>query len=154
VPPAWPILPDAESGPLAKSLGIASLELRAGVLIQQGKLEPAKKLYEEAAKEEKALGYREPPAYIRPVHETEAVALVKAKDYAGARTAYEAALAERPESGFELYGVAYAKELSGDRDGARAGYQALLKAWPAADSGLPEMVHARQVLGDAAVASK
>ncbi|SNT06893.1 hypothetical protein SAMN05421770_10426 [Granulicella rosea] len=153
-PPMMPIMPDAMAGPLEKSLGIASLELRAGALIQQGKLNPAKKLYEEAAKEEKALGYREPPAYIRPVHETEAAALLKAKDYTGAKTAYDAALAERPESGFELYGVAYAKELSGDQAGARAGYQALLKAWPTADSSLPELVHAHRVLGDAAVASK
>jgi tetratricopeptide (TPR) repeat protein len=145
-PPMIPVNPDAESGPLVCALSVASLELRAGVLVAQGKLEPAKKLYAQAATEEKKLGYHEPPFYIRPVAETEAGALLKAKDYAGAKTAYEAALVERPASGFELYGIARTKELSGDAAGARVGYQAFLKAWPTADAGLPEVAHAREAL--------
>jgi tetratricopeptide (TPR) repeat protein len=153
-PPMVPILPDADSGPLVRSLSVASLELRAGVLAGQGKVEAAKKLYATAAKDEKGLGYHEPPLYIRPVAETEAVALLKAKDYAGAKAAYEAALVERPDSGFELYGLARVMELSGDGNGARAGYQNFLKAWPAADAGLAEVTHAREVLGSGAVASR
>jgi tetratricopeptide (TPR) repeat protein len=153
-PPMAAIMPDADSGPLVRSLSVASLELRAGVLAGQGKLEAAKKLYATAAKDEKALGYHEPPLYIRPVGETEAVALLKAKDYAGAKSAYEAALVERPDSGFELYGLARVMELSGDTRGARAGYQTFLKAWPAADPGLAEVTHAREVLDTSAVASR
>jgi tetratricopeptide (TPR) repeat protein len=145
-PPMTKILPDAQQGPLLKSLTIASLELRAGLQVAQGKLEVAKKLYDKAAKDEKDLGYHEPPFYIRPVGETEAAALIAAKDYAGAKTAYEAALKERPNSGFGLYGLARVKELSGDPAGARDGYQAFLKAWPAADAGLPEVAHARKVV--------
>jgi tetratricopeptide (TPR) repeat protein len=152
--PMVPIMPDADSGPLVRSLSVASLELRAGVLAAQGKLEAAKKLYATAAKDEKNLGYHEPPLYIRPVAETEAVALLKAKDYAGAETAYEAALVERPDSGFELYGLARVMELSGDSKGAHVGYEAFLKAWPAADAGLPEVTHAREVLSTGAVASR
>jgi tetratricopeptide (TPR) repeat protein len=153
-PPMVPIMPDADSGPLVHSLSIASLELRAGVLAGQGKLEAAKKLFATAAKDEKNLGYHEPPLYIRPVGETEAVALLRAKNYAGAKAAYEAALVERPDSGFELYGLAYVMELSGDAKGARAGYEAFLKAWPAADGELPEMTHAREVLSGGVVASR
>jgi tetratricopeptide (TPR) repeat protein len=153
-PPMVPIAPDANSGPLMQCLTIQSLELRAGLLAQQGKLEEAKKLYASAAKQEKALGYHEPPFYIRPVGETEAAALIKAKDYAGAKTAYEAALKERPNSGFGLYGVALVKELSGDTAGARDGYQAFLKAWPSADSTLPEVAHARKVLAAENVAAR
>ena len=41
--PAVPILPDAIPGPLLKSLNVASIELRAGVLAEQGKLPEAKK---------------------------------------------------------------------------------------------------------------
>jgi tetratricopeptide (TPR) repeat protein len=145
--PMVPIMPDAMAGPLISSLSIASLELRAGILAQQGKLEDAKKLYATAVKDEKGLGYREPPSYIRPVGETEAATLIRVKDYAGAKSAYEAALAERPDSGFGLYGLARVKELSGDKDGARVGYQAFLKSWPAADANLPEVTHAREVLG-------
>ena len=142
-----PIMPDANAGPLMKNLGIASLELRAGVLVGGGKLAEAKKLYEQAAKDEKNAGYHEPPFYIRPVGENEAAALLRAKDYAGAKAAYESALAERPNSGFGLYGLARVKELAGDAAGARESYAAFLKAWPAADAALPEVAHARSVVG-------
>jgi tetratricopeptide (TPR) repeat protein len=144
-----PVMPDADAGALMTSLTVASLELRAGVVAAQGKLDEAKKMYAEAEKKEKQMGYHEPPFYIRPVGETEAEALIAAKDYAGAKTAYEAALVERPKSGFELYGLARVKELSGDSSGAREGYAEFLKAWPGADAALPEVVHARAVVGEA-----
>ena len=147
-PPMAKILPDAEPEPLVKCFRIQSLELRAGLLVAKGKLDEAKKLYDKASKDESELGYHEPPFYIRPVGETEAAALITAKDYAGAKAAYEAALKERPNSGFGLYGLARVKELSGDAAGARDGYQAFLKAWPSADAALPEVAHARKVLSD------
>jgi len=147
LPVTTPIMPDANAGPLMKNLSIASFELRAGVLAGQGKLEDAKKLYTQATTEEKNAGYHEPPFYIRPVGENEATVLIRAKDYTGAKAAYESALAERPNSGFGLYGLARVKELQGDATGARASYQAFLKAWQAADSGLPELAHARTVVG-------
>jgi tetratricopeptide (TPR) repeat protein len=149
-----PVLPDAEAGPLVKCLNVASLELRAGVLAGQAKLDEARKLYASAASEEKKLGYHEPPFYIRPVGENEAVAMMRAKDFAGARAAYEAALAQRPRSGFGLYGLARVRELSGDMIGAREEFKAFLKAWPQADASLPEVIHARKALGDAAVAAR
>jgi len=145
--PTEPIEPDAESGPLVKCLSVASLELRAGVAAAQGKLDSAKKLYASAASEEKKLGYHEPPFYIRPVGENEAAALIRAKDYAGAKAAYQAALAERPNSGFALYGLARVTELSGDMAGAQEGYRAFLKAWSGADTNLPEVDQALAALG-------
>jgi len=142
-----PIMPDANAGPLMKNLGIASLELRAGVLVAQGKLDDGKKLYAQATKDEKNAGYHEPPFYVRPVGENEAAALLRAKDYAGAKAAYESALEERPNSGFGLYGLARVKELAGDAAGARESYASFLKAWPAADATLPDIAHARSVVG-------
>ncbi len=153
-PPKVPVMPDALSAPLLKNLSIQSLELRAGILTGQGKLDDAKKMYGEAVIEEKKLGYHEPPMYIRPVGETEAAALTKAKDYAGALAAYDVALKERPGSGFGLYGIARVKELSGDAAGAKVGYQSFLKAWPAADAGLPEVAHAHKVLAGESLAEK
>jgi tetratricopeptide (TPR) repeat protein len=153
-PPALPISPDGMAGPLLKCLSIASLELRAGVLAGQGKLDAAKKMYASAVVEEKKMGYHEPPFYIRPVGENEAAALIRAKDYPGAKAAYEQALQERPNSGFGLYGLALVRELSGDASGAREGYQAFLKAWSSADPTLPEMVHARQIIGANVVATR
>jgi hypothetical protein len=153
-PPMDAVMPDAQTPSLVKALSIASLELRAGVLLAQNKLEEAKKLYATAAAEEKKLGYHEPPAYIRPVGETEAAALLRAKDYAGAKAAYEAALAERPQSGFGLYGLALVKELSGDAAGSQQGYRAFLRAWPAADASLPEVLHARKAVGAESLAAR
>jgi tetratricopeptide (TPR) repeat protein len=145
-PPMAVIMPDANAEPLMKCLSIASLELRAGVLVAQGKLDEAKKLYATALVEEKKAGYHEPPFYIRPVGENEAAALLRAKDYAGAKAAYEAALAERPNSGFGVYGLARVKELEGDAAGAREGYAAFLKVWATADATLPEMEQARSMV--------
>ena len=146
-PPADPVLPDAVPGPLLKSLNVASIELRASLLAEQGKLPEAEKLFATARAEEKKLGYHEPPLYIRPVGENEAAALIRAKDYTGAKAAYQHALLERPNSGFSLYGLALTSELSGDTAGARSGYQAFLNAWSAADPTLPEIVHARKIAG-------
>lgn len=153
-PPVLAISPDAEAGPLMKPLGVASTELRAGILAGQGKLAEAKKLYGSAIEAEKKLGYHEPPLYIRPVGENEASAMLRAKDYAGAKAAYEQALQERPNSGFGLYGLAQVSELSGDQAGARAAYQTFLKAWSSADPSLPEIVHARKIVGDSVVAER
>jgi tetratricopeptide (TPR) repeat protein len=153
-PPMMPVNPDALSEPLMKGLSIESLELRAAILIAKGKLDEAKKMYAEAALEEKKLGYHEPPMYIRPVGETEAAALLRAKDYEGAKAAFETALKERPNSGFGLYGLARVKELSGDAAGAREAYSAFLKAWPGADATLPEVSHARKVVNGESVAVK
>jgi len=145
--PMAAVMPDASAEPLMKCLSIASLELRAGVLVGQGKLDAAKKLYATATEEDKKAGYHEPPFYFRPVGENEAAALIKAKDYAGAKAAYEAALVDRPNSGFGLYGLARVAELEGDAAGSRTAYAVFLKEWTKADAGLPELAHARIVVG-------
>ena len=146
-PPMIPVSPDALPDPIMKCLDIQSVELEAGVLVAQRKLRQAKKLYAKAEEEEKKLGYHEPPFYIRPVAETEAAALLKAKDYADASAAYEKALVERPNSGFELYGLAMVKESAGDATGARQAYATFLKTWSKADTNLPEISHAQKMLG-------
>jgi tetratricopeptide (TPR) repeat protein len=145
-PTTEPLNPDAQAEPVVNAMSIASQELRAGVLLLEGKANPAKKMYDEAIAAEKKAGYHEPPFYVCPVAETEAEALLRAKDYAGAKTAFQAALVERPASGFELYGIARADELAGNKAQAQTEYQAFLKAWPSADAKLPEILHAREAV--------
>lgn len=140
------VMPDAQAGPLVSTLSVMSLELRATIFAGQKNLTGAKALFAQAAKEEKDLGYREPPNFIRPVGETEGFALLRAGDYAGAHDAYAAALAERPNSGFGLYGEARSSEEAGNSAQALKEYAAFEKAWKNADSGLPEMQHARQYI--------
>jgi tetratricopeptide (TPR) repeat protein len=140
------VMPDALPAPMLASLSIVSLELRASILAAQKKLPAAKELFEQAAREEKALGYREPPTYIRPVGETEGFALLAAGDPAGAHQAYVAALAERPNSGFSLYGMARSSEAAHDTAKATAEYQRFSDAWKDADPAAPEMMHAREFI--------
>ena len=49
--------------------------------------------------------------------------------YADAKKAYQAALVERPNSGFPLYGIAQADVAAGDQSAASADFAALLTAW-------------------------
>jgi tetratricopeptide (TPR) repeat protein len=142
-PPKLQVMPDALPKPLVNNLSIMSLELRAGLLMAKKLNDDSKKLYAQAAQEEKALGYREPPAYIRPVGETEAAAFMADSDWSEAKAAYREALVERPRSGFPLYGIAMASEQAGDITLAMAGYADFLAAWKSADSDLPQLAHAR-----------
>jgi hypothetical protein len=155
-PPKLLVMPDAWLKPLMSNLSIMSLELRAGLLVAKKQSDDAKKLYAQATQEEKALGYSEPPNYIRPVGETEAAAFMSASDWTDAKAAYKDALVERPRSGFPLYGIAMASEQSDDRTAATAAYTDFLAAWKSADSDLPQLAHARSYLAshNEATASK
>ena len=145
-PPKLQLMPDARPKPLVSNLSIMSLELRAGLLMAKKQNPEAKKLYAQAAQEEKALGYHEPPAYIRPVSETEAAAFMAASDWPAAKVAYKEALVDRPRSGFPLYGIAIASEKAGDAKAAATEYADFLTAWKSADSDLPQLAHARAYL--------
>ena len=149
-----PVLPDATAPPLLASLSIMSLELRASILAAQKNLPEAKTLFTQAAKEEKDLGYREPPMYIRPVGETEGWALLSAGDPDDAHTAYAAALADRPNSGFALYGMARSSEAAKHTDLAHTEYQQFLTAWHDSDPNSEEQTHAHAYLGTPATVAK
>ncbi|HLZ49668.1 MAG TPA: hypothetical protein VKP61_02870 [Candidatus Acidoferrum sp.] len=144
--PKLRVMPDALPKPLVNNLSVMSLELRAGLHLAKQETEEAKKLYAQAAQKEKSLGYREPPAYIRPVGETEAAAFLAASDWMAAKAAYKEALADRPRSGFPLYGIALASERAGDVQAATSDYADFLAAWKSADSDLPQLAHARTYL--------
>jgi tetratricopeptide (TPR) repeat protein len=146
-PPKLVVMPDALLDPLRRTLSIMSLELRGSLRAAEGKADDAKALFASAAKEEKALGYREPPNYIRPVGETEGAAMLGAGKWAEARAAFERALVERPHSGFALYGIALASEKAGKREDAVKYYAEFLSAWKEADSALPQLAHAREYVG-------
>ena len=146
--PKMQLMPDANAKQLINNVSIMSLELRAGLLMANKQMEEAKKLYAQAAREEKELGYREPPGYIRPVAETEAAAMLKAAAWTDAKTAYEKALVDRPKSGFALYGVALSSERSGDLKSASTQYTEFVSTWKDADQTLPQLTHARAFLAE------
>jgi hypothetical protein len=137
------VMPDAKAAPLLSNLSVMSLELRATIVAAEKRLPEARTLFEQAAREEKKIGYREPPAYIRPVGETEGAVLLRANDASDAHTAYAAALKERPNSGFSLYGMAQASEAAGNTAIAREEYAKFLTAWKNSDADRGELTHAR-----------
>ena len=143
--------PDPLPQPLVSMMSIMSLELRASMLATQGNIPEAEKLFAMARREEKELGYHEPPFYIRPVAETEAAAMMTAGKWADATTALHEALVDRPNSGFALYGVGLASEKTGDAGATTVAYKQFLSAWKTADPALPEMQHAQQWLSQHAV---
>jgi tetratricopeptide (TPR) repeat protein len=145
-PPKLKVMPDALPDPLVANLSVMSLELRAGLLVAKKLNDDAKKLYAQAVREEKAYGYHEPPAYIRPAGEAEAAAFMAASDWNDAKAAYKEALTDRPRSGFPLYGIAMASERAADVTAASAEYKDFLAAWQSADSELPQVAHARAFL--------
>jgi tetratricopeptide (TPR) repeat protein len=142
-PPKLPLMPDVYTKPLLSNLSILSLELRGALLVEEKQGAKAKELFVQAAKEEKDLGYHEPPAYVRPAAEAEAAAFLAASDWQHAQSAYKQALADRPRSGFPLYGIALAAEKSGNAPAATAAYNDFLSAWHSADPNLPQLTHAR-----------
>ena len=152
--PKLTVMPDALLQPLVNNLSVMSLELRGSVAILKKHIDDGKKIFAQAAQEEKALGYREPPNYIRPVGETEGAALMAAEDWIDAKEAYKRALLERPRSGFPLYGIALCNERSDDTTAATSAYTEFLQAWKDADSDLGQLIHARTyVAGHSHVAS-
>ena len=140
--PGMIVSKDALAVPVHSFMDVAARELHAALLMAQGKATDADAAFAKATEAETALGYREPPYYIRPVSETRGDALMRAKRYADAKQAYQAALVERPNSGFPLYGIAQADLAAGDKTAARTDFAALLSAWKTADAGLPQIVAA------------
>ena len=140
------VLPDALLPPMLSNLSIMSLELRATLLTLVGKAFEARSMFSDAASAEKALGYHEPPSYIRPVAETEGAAMMAAGNWAQAKEAYARALQARPKSGWALYGIAWCAEKAGDREAAIGAYKEFLTAWREADSTLAPVEHARTFL--------
>lgn len=137
---------DAFAAPVHSFLDVAALELRGAVQLAQGKSAEADTTFGKAADAERALGYHEPPFYIRPVAESRGDALMRAKRFADAKVAYQQALKERPNSGFPLYGVAQADVAAKDTASAVNDYRAFLDAWKDADDRLPQIETARRWL--------
>ena len=134
---------------VVKLLGTASLELRGATAARKDDFETGRKFLERAGKEEKELGYSEPPQYSRPPLEVLGEALIRAGRYKDARDAYQNDLVERPHSGFALYGIAVAWDKEGNHSEATKAYREFLDAWSHADSDLPQIKAAKAYLATA-----
>jgi len=77
------------------------------------------------------------------VAESEGAAMLAAGDWEAAKAAYRRALAERPNSGFALFGIAEASERAGNVAAAKE-YAVFLAAWEQADAKLPQLQRAHR----------
>lgn len=129
---------------------VAAQELRAVAEAAAGRWDRARTRFEAARRSEASIPYGEPPVWPRPVVETLGHATLRAGQVAEARTAFEAALRQRPHSGHALAGLAAAQEAAGDRAGARDTSRAILEAWPSGDPDLPALAAARRRVAEPA----
>ncbi len=131
---------------VGRILSVASFELRGNIASRRDHFEEARDLLKIAVKNERELGYSEPPAYSRPALESLGYACIRAGHWDEARQTFQQVLEERPKSGFGLYGIALAYEKQGDREKAAQAYRDFLDAWKNADPDLPQVQAARRFL--------
>lgn len=133
-------------GNVGRILSVASFELRGNIASRRDRFEEARDLLKIAVKNERELGYSEPPAYSRPALESLGYACIRAGHWDEARQAFQQVLEERPKSGFGLYGIALAYEKQGDREKAIQAYRDFLDAWKNADPDRAQVQAARRFL--------
>jgi tetratricopeptide (TPR) repeat protein len=93
------------------------------------RLDEAARLYREAIAIEQTIPYMEPPYWYYPVHQSLGATLYRAGRYSEASEAFETALAQSPNNGWALYGLAASERALGRRGEAEAADLALKKAW-------------------------
>ena len=115
--------------PAPDLLRIAELVASARFAYANRQFPDAVRLYREAAAIEQTIPYMEPPYWYYPVHQSLGAALYRAGRYDEARDAFMAALAQSPNNGWALYGLAAAERAAGRRAQAAAAETALQRAW-------------------------
>lgn len=115
--------------PAPDLLRLAEAVAQGRLAYAHGRYAEAAKLYRAAATIESGVRYMEPPFWYYPVSQSLGAALYEAKDYAGARQAFLDALAQAPNNGWALYGLAMTQRAMGDGVAAAASEAALDKAW-------------------------
>ena len=114
-------------------------EIRALMLLRDGRGEDAVNLMREAAATEAGMPFEfGPPPIAKPSFELLGEILLEIDQPAAAREAFEGALARAPRRTTSLLGLARAAERSGDRDVATDAYRELAEIWHSADSGIAE----------------
>ena len=117
----------------ADILAIATKMLDGEMAAKQDKFDESVKLLGEAVKVEDGLRYDEPPGWMQPVRHTLGAVLLRAGRYAEAERVYREDLAQYPENGWSLFGLARALRMQ-KKDAEAAAVEARFeKAWAKAD---------------------
>jgi tetratricopeptide (TPR) repeat protein len=122
--------PMVEQGvPAPELLTLAETVARGRLAFARGRYNEAADLYRAAIGIEEKLPYMEPPFWYYPVKQSLGAALYRAGKYDAAREAFTGALAQSPNNGWALFGLASAERALGRRDQAAAAQAALDRAW-------------------------
>lgn len=115
--------------PAPDLLSIAEKVARARRDYARGRYAQAAGLYRDAAAIEDKINYMEPPYWYYPVRQSLGAALYRAGDLPGARQAFVEALAQYPNNGWALYGLAETHKALGEGLSEKAARAAFQRAW-------------------------
>jgi tetratricopeptide (TPR) repeat protein len=125
----------------ADLLAIATKVLDGEMAARAGRLDESIALLSEGARLQDALRYDEPPDWIQPVRHTLGAVLLRADRPADAERIYREDLAQYPENGWSLYGLARALRKQGKEKEADAVDARFANAWSAADIKIDSTCH-------------
>src|SRR5262245_34225355 len=117
----------------ADLFAVAEAVLEGEILAREGKLADAVAALQSAAAKEEKLRYSEPPAWVVPVKHALGAWLLKANRPAEAEVVYRADLAQWPDNGWSLFGLAASLEAQGKMGEAAAARRAFDAVWKRAD---------------------
>lgn len=114
-------------------LAIATPMLEGEILVREGKVDEGVSQLRSAIRAEDSLRYDEPPGWILPVRHSLGANLIQAGRYAEAEQVYREDLAQFPENGWSLYGLAHSLELQHKRADAAEVEARFDQIWGKAD---------------------
>ncbi|MFK0297783.1 tetratricopeptide repeat protein [Brevundimonas sp. NPDC090276] len=119
----------AQGVPAPDLLSLAEAVARGRLATARGRHIEAVDHYRRAAAIEATLPYQEPPYWYYPVNQSLGAALYQAGRPAEAAVAFRYALAQTPNNGWALYGLARSEAAQGNADEARTAEASLRSAW-------------------------
>lgn len=119
----------AQGVPAPDLLSLAEAVARGRLAAARGRHLEAAGHYRRAAEIEAGLPYQEPPYWYYPVNQSLGAALYQAGRPAEAAVAFRYALAQTPNNGWALYGLARSEAAQGHADAAATAEAALRAAW-------------------------
>jgi tetratricopeptide (TPR) repeat protein len=114
-------------------LTIATPMLEGEILYREGKVDEGLKRLREAVTAEDLLRYDEPPDWLLPVRHSLGAALMQQRRFAEAEKVYREDLAQLPENGWSLYGLAESLRQQGKKEEAAPIEARFQKIWAKAD---------------------
>ncbi|WP_447757911.1 hypothetical protein [Sphingopyxis fribergensis] len=115
--------------PAGDLVSLAELAARGRFASALGRTDEAIGFYRQAIEIEARIPYQEPAYWYYPVKQSLGAAFFQARRYREASEAFRAALAQTPNNGWALYGLARSEAAQGNRLEAAAADKALSKAW-------------------------